>query len=264
MTIAATNPQWGSMMTKVSKQTTDVLVALDISKSMLAEDQSPNRLERAKRFSKDLIKSIRSERIGSILFAGEAYLQMPLSHDYGAAQLFLSGADVDMISSQGTALADVMVLADSTFGDRSANQKVLIIITDGEDHQTEAVEKAKALSRENVVIFTIGVGSTEGAYIIDSAQPGRIYLKDKNGDLVRSKLHDQLLKEIAKVSGGGYFHIDNAENIFKMIKAHLKTLNKQKEGEVYFEAKRSFYQYFLFVGLILLFVETYLRKRWNE
>ncbi len=260
LTIAAANPQWGMMKTKVQKQSTDVLVALDISKSMYAEDQSPNRLERAKRFAKDLLKNLRSERVGTILFAGDAFLQMPLSHDHKAAQLFLSVADADMISAQGTALSQVMVLADSTFGQENTSQKVLIIITDGEDHEEGAVEQAQSLADNNVVIFTIGVGSPEGAFVMDHSQAGRIYLKDSNGDVVRSALNDQLLKQIAKSTGGGYFHIDNAERIFKMIKSHLNNLIKKTETEVEFESKHSFYQYFLLAGIMLLFFESRLRK----
>lgn len=259
--ISWANPQWGRSLTTVKQQSTDVLIALDISKSMLAEDESPNRLIVAKRFAKDLSTEIRSERIGNILFAGEAYLQMPLSNDYAASQLFIGSADVDMISTQGTALGDVMVLADSTFGARNTAQKVLVIISDGEDHEPDAVVKAANLSEKNVIIYTVGVGTEEGGYVMDKSDKGIVYLKDKNGDLVQSKLNSTLLKDIAKASGGGYFHISNSQRTFKIIKEHLARLEKTQKGQVDFEVSRSFYQWFLFLAIILFIMEWILRKK---
>ena len=258
--VSWTNPQWGRSLTTVKQQSTDVLIALDISKSMLAEDESPNRLTVAKRFAKELATEIRSERIGNILFAGEAYLQMPLSSDYAASQLFIGSADVDMISAQGTALGDVIILADSTFGAHNTAQKVLIIISDGEDHEPDAIRKAAELAEKNVIIYTVGVGTEDGAYVMDTSEKGVVYLKDKNGDLVQSKLNADLLKDIAKASGGGYFHINNPGRTFKIIKEHLARLEKTEKGQVDFEVSRSFYQWFLLLSILLLLLEWALRK----
>ncbi|HHH49754.1 MAG TPA: VWA domain-containing protein, partial [Saprospiraceae bacterium] len=163
--IAWANPQWGTKKEKVKRKSVDVFIALDISQSMMAEDIRPNRMERARRFAQQLVEELKGERIGTIIFAGNAYLQMPLTTDYAAAALFIKSSNPKMAASQGTAISDAIDLAERTFEEENKNHKVLVIISDGENHDQEALDRAKEAKENGLLIFTVGVGTAEGGFI---------------------------------------------------------------------------------------------------
>ncbi|MEM6967554.1 MAG: VWA domain-containing protein, partial [Bacteroidota bacterium] len=163
--IGFANPQWGKKMEKAKRKSVDVFIALDISESMLANDISPNRLERAKRFAQQLVDELKGERMGTIIFAGNAYLQMPLTTDYAAAQLFLRSANTKMAPTQGTAIAEAIDLAERSFEQTNKQHKAMVIISDGENHDDEAIARAQEANENGMLIFTVGVGTPQGSLI---------------------------------------------------------------------------------------------------
>jgi Ca-activated chloride channel homolog len=197
--ILVLNPQFGTKMQEVKRVGADIIVVLDISKSMLAEDIQPNRLEKSKQAIERLIDELEGDRIGLVLFAGEAYTQLPITADYAAAKLFLSGVSTDMISKQGTNISEAIKLGVSSFGKDEGKNKAIILITDGEDHE-EDIESAIALANEkNIMINTIGIGSIEGVPIPE-IRNGTMsgYKVDASGNTVISKLNELLIKDIAQ------------------------------------------------------------------
>lgn len=250
------NPQWGSRKQKVKTKSSDVVIALDISQSMLAEDITPNRMERAKRFCSELIKKLRGERIGLIFFAGSAYLQMPLSHDYASADLFIKSASPKQAGTQGTVIADAITLGDNLFDDESPTQKAVIIISDGENHELEAIQAAAEASENGTSIFTLGIGTEEGAYIPFIERGKKSYKRDKQGNPVSSAINVGLLQDIATSGGGEFYMIDQAMTALDKLDAQIDKLEKREVEQRSFTDYNSFFQYFL-LPAILLFIFEY-------
>ena len=261
LVVAWSNPQWGTKHEKVKRKSVDVMIALDISQSMMAEDVKPNRLERSKKFIHDLIDKIKGERIGLIIFAGNAYLQMPLSTDYAAAKLFVKSANTKLAATQGTAIADAIDLADRSLRSAHKNNKALVIISDGENHETDAIQAAQNAVDEGMLIFTIGVGSEQGAYIPQIVMGQRDLKRDQSGKPVRSIINEEMLSEIAITGGGAYYNLDMGKNIFKPLKERINQLEKQELEQRVFNEFESYFQIFLAIGLLLLCIEFLLSKR---
>lgn len=257
--IAYTNPQWGSKKEKIKAKSSDIFIALDISNSMMAEDISPNRLERAKRLTEDLIKSLKGNRIGLILFAGHAYLQMPLSNDYSAAMMFVASANVKQATTQGTAISEAIDLAMRAVESDKPNQRGLIIITDGEDHEAEALTKAKEAQEKGMNIFTIGVGTTEGAFIPiprgPRARGDQRYKRDENNNAIKSALNIDMIENLAEAGGGRDYLIGEGSSIITDIRDSMDRLQKEDVETRAFTDYESYFQYFLAVGFLLLIVE---------
>jgi len=253
--LAYANPQWGNKKEKVQAKSSDVFVAMDISQSMMAEDVSPNRLERAKRLTQNIVKALRGNRIGLIYFAGSAYLQMPLSNDYSAAQLFLSSANTNQASTQGTAISEAINLALRAYEEGKANQRALVIITDGESHDDDAIQAAKDALERGLKIYTIGVGTTEGAFVPYKTSSGEQYKRDAQGYPVKSALNTDLVKELAIAGGGDSYLIGEGNTIITGIKRAIDQLEKQDVEQRAFTDYASYFQYLLAAGLILLFIE---------
>ncbi|NNE27643.1 MAG: VWA domain-containing protein [Saprospiraceae bacterium] len=268
--VAWSNPQWGTRKEKVKAQSSDVIIALDISQSMLAEDISPNRMERSKRFVSELINALRTERIGLVFFAGGAYLQMPLSSDYASAKLFVQSANPQQAGTQGTVIADAIKLSEQVFGQDNPTQKALIIISDGENHDTEAIEAAKAANSKGTFVFTLGIGSDEGAYIPVIERGKKVYKKDNNGVIVKSILNKQLLQDIAEAGGGEFYMIDQTLSAVENLKSEIARLEKQEVEQKSFTDYNSYFQYFLLLGWILLVLEFFIpnkfknKNKWKE
>ena len=259
------NPQWGSKREKVSQKSIDVFVALDISKSMNSRDIKPSRLERAKRFASKLIEELKGERIGLILFAGNAYLQMPLTNDYAAAGLFVNSANSNMAPAQGTAIVDAIDMAEESFGEENEFHKAMIIITDGENHDEEALARAKEANENGLVIYTIGVGTTKGGFIpVQNPQGYNEYKKDERGQFVTSKLNEELLNELAISGDGSYYHINDGDQIFPDIEAKINQLEKKEYEQRSFKEYNSYFQYFLLFGILFLILEFILSNRKNK
>ena len=194
------NPRKPGETNKTNRKGIDIAIALDVSKSMLAADLAPNRLERAKQFIGKLMNEMPNDRIALVLFAGKAYLQMPLTVDHGAAQMFVSSASPDAVPQQGTVISDALKMSANVFNNAEKRFKAVILISDGEDHDEDAVKTAKELAEQGVMINTVGIGSPEGANIIDPATGEK--KKDEAGNTVISKLNEEELKQIAKQPTG--------------------------------------------------------------
>lgn len=258
------NPQWGTKKEKVKRKSVDVFVALDISQSMLAEDVPPNRMERAKRFAQDLVEGLKGDRVGLIIFAGNAYLQMPMTTDYAAAQLFLRTANPDMAPSQGTAISDAIDLALRSFEEDNKSHKALVIITDGENHDQDALDQAKAANEDGLLIFTIGVGTPQGAKIPINYSGQRGYKIDKTGQEVVSKLNEQMLLDLANEGDGNYFNIAAGENVVNALQERIDKLEKREFETRAFEEYESYFQYFIAIALLFLIIEFAISYRKNK
>ena len=265
--VSAANPQWGSKRDKVKRKSVDVLIALDISTSMYADDIAPNRLERAKKFAEKLVEKLKGERIGLILFAGSAYLQMPITTDYAAAELFIRSTSPDLAGTQGTALAEAINLARRSYSEENQAHKALVLITDGEDHEGEATDAAQQARDEGIIQFTVGVGTEEGSFIPVVINGREDYKRDESGQPVRSKLNEPMLQELAKEGDGAYFHIERGDAVADALQKRIDQMEKQELEVRAFSSFNSYFQYFLAGGLLLILVEfviSYRKARWME
>jgi Ca-activated chloride channel homolog len=262
LTIAMVNPKIGTKLETIKRQGVDIVFAVDVSKSMLAEDIAPNRLEKAKQLVTQIINNLASDRIGIIAYAGKAFPQLPITTDYAAAKMFLQSMDTDMLSSQGTAINEAIQLARTYYDDEEQTNRVLIIISDGEDHSDVALDVAEAAADEGIKIFTIGVGDVKGAPI-PIKRNGIVlnYKKDNAGETVITKLNEETLKDIAEEANGEYI---NGRNTTKVVEAIRDILNKMDKKE--FEAKefaeyKDQFQWFLALGIFFLLIDIFLLER---
>jgi Ca-activated chloride channel family protein len=259
------NPQWGSKKEKVQTKSVDVFIALDISNSMLAEDVRPSRLGQAQKFGEDLVKGLKGERIGLILFAGNAYLQMPLTTDYAAAAMFVKSANTGLAPTQGTAIADVIELAENSFSEDNKQHKALVIITDGENHDDKALVKAAAASDDGMLIFTVGVGSAEGAPIPFSFNGRTAFKQDENGQQVISKMNPDMLRELATNGNGTYFNLqENSAKVITELRKRIDKIEKRDIEQRSFTEYNSYFQYFIAIAVLLLLVDLFFSYRKNQ
>jgi Ca-activated chloride channel family protein len=208
--LTVARPQFGSKLEEVKREGVEVIIALDVSNSMLATDINPSRLERARQAISQLVDQLRNDRIGLILFAGDAYTQIPVTNDYLSAKMFLASAGPDAVSKQGTAIGAAIDLGIRSFTPESDKSRALIIITDGENHEDDAVEQARMAAEKGITVHTIGIGSPEGSPIPVVSGGRTDYLKDRDGNTVISKLDEKTLREIASVTGGNYVRASNS------------------------------------------------------
>ncbi len=247
-----TNPKMGTKLETVKRRGVDIVFAIDVSKSMDAEDVAPSRLEKAKRLVSKIVDNLVSDRVGIIAYAGEAYPLLPITTDYAAAKIFLQNMNTDLVSSQGTAIDDAINLATTYFDDDDTN-KILVILSDGEDHSQKAVEAAKEAAKQGVTIFSIGIGTKKGA-VIPIKRNGSLYgyKKDKNDQTVITKLNDQVLREIAQVTGGKYIDGRNTKEVVNYIADALKKMDKKEFETTKFSEYKDQFQWFLLTGLLFL------------
>ena len=261
--IAAANPQVGTKMEEVKQTGIDVFILLDVSLSMQAEDIKPNRLEKAKYQIANLINRLRGDRIGLVIFSGEAYVQFPLTTDYSAANLFLSAVDFSSVPQPGTAIASAISLALKSFNKDVPTEKVIIIITDGEDHEGDISNVVTEANTAGIKIFTIGLGSTGGSpipvYNARGEQTG--FKKDKEGNVVLTKLDEETLKQIASLSEGEYFRGSNYEDHLDKIYEDLSELDKAEFGVKKVTDYEDRFYYFLVPAIFLLLFEFFLSER---
>lgn len=264
--LAISNPQIGTSIEKSERKGSDLMVCLDISNSMLAEDIKPNRISRAKQSLNHLIDELSNDRIGVIIFAGSAYVQLPITNDYGAAKTFIDVIDPSMISNQGTAIGAALDKAYESFGEKINNKsRSIILISDGEDNEEEAVDIAKNISKEGIVINTIGLGLPEGALIPNSKGSGKMeYKKDENGSYVMSKLNEGLLKEIAKEGNGVYIRANNSSIGLDNILARINKMDKNEYEAIAYKDYESRFYIFAFIGLIILIIEFMVFEKKNK
>ncbi len=243
---------------KVTRNGIDIMIALDVSRSMLAEDIKPNRLERAKQMLGKLIDRLKNDRIGIVVFAGKAYLQMPLTADHGAARLFLSSANTDMVPSQGTVIGEALQMCGSFFPDKEKKYKAIVLISDGEDHDEKAGDAATSLADRGISINTVGIGSPEGAPIID--QLTKQMKRDNEGNTIVSKLNEEELKGIAKKGNGIYLRYTGTDEAADKIEAQLNSMDKRSVTDFAGGSFYSFLPWLLGAALVLLLAELFLSE----
>lgn len=256
------NPQWGTKREKVNRKSIDVFIALDISQSMLAQDIPPSRLERAQKFAQDLVRKLQGERIGVIIFAGNAYLQIPLTTDYGACYQFIGDTNPNMVSAQGTAISDAIELAESSFDPENQNHKALIVISDGENHEDEAMQLARRASNNGLIIYSIGVGTENGSFIPTFVGGRSDFKRDQTGNPVRTKINEKMLEDLASAGNGSYYNLtyDNAQ-ILEDVRNQLNDIEKREFEQRVFSEFESYFQYFIGISLILIVAEFLISYR---
>jgi len=261
--IAAARPQFGSKLETVKKEGIEVMVCLDISNSMLAEDIQPNRLERAKRMLSRLVDNLDNDQVGLIVFAGEAYTQLPITNDFVSAKMFLQSIDPRMVSLQGTAIGSAINLAVRSFTPNESSEKAIVLITDGENHEDDAKGAAQAALERGIHTHVIGIGSTQGALLPDDSGRSGSYRKDETGNPVTTRLDEQMAQEIALAGQGVYAHADASNAAIQTICDALDSLQKAElESHVYADYDDKFIP-FVWLALLLLLVDMFLLDKAN-
>jgi Ca-activated chloride channel homolog len=262
--IMLSRPQFGSKIEDVKKQGVEVIIALDVSNSMLAEDIQPNRLTRAKQAITRLVDDLDNDKIGLIVFAGDAYIQIPITTDYISAKMFLSAINPNMVPKQGTAIGAAINLGARSFSPGDGKSKAMIIITDGENHEDDPVKEAEEAAKAGIVIHTIGIGSTDGVPIPLLNNGKKDYLKDVNGNTVVTKLDEEILKKIALSTNGNYVRASNSNIGLDEIYAQIKKMKKQDlESTMYTEYNDQF-QIFAALAILMLFADFIIMERKNR
>ncbi|MDP4130296.1 MAG: VWA domain-containing protein [Bacteroidota bacterium] len=253
------NPRARGASENVTRQGVDVMIVLDVSKSMLATDVKPSRLDKAKQLLYRLVDRLANDRLGLILFAGRSYMQMPLTPDHGAAKLYISEASPNAVPTQGTVFAEALQMANNSFNRNEHKYKAVVLISDGEDHDPEGVKTAKQLAESGVMINTVGIGSPEGSIIIDpeTHEPK----KDEKGNIVISRLNEPELQGISDASNGIYIRLDNLEDATITLSQRLDGIEKRALTENEFVNYKNYFPWFIAVALILLVIELYLPER---
>tara|TARA_B110000259_G_scaffold44802_1_gene51944 strand:+ start:120 stop:1157 length:1038 start_codon:yes stop_codon:yes gene_type:complete len=260
--IGLINPKIGTKLETIKREGVDIVFAIDVSKSMLAEDVAPNRLEKSKQLVTQIINNLASDRVGIIAYAGKAFPQLPITTDYASAKMFLQSMNTDMLSSQGTAINEAIQLSRNYFDDEEQTNRVLIIISDGEDHNDLSIEVAEAASEEGIKIYTIGVGSENGGPIpLKRNGVVRSYKKDQNNETVITKLNKETLRLIANEAKGSYIDGSQTAAVVEQVRAILSVMDKKEfEAKEFAEYKDQF-QWFLGIGLFFLILDVLLLER---
>ena len=260
--ISLTNPKMGSKLKTIKREGVDVVFALDISKSMLAEDIAPNRLEKAKQIISKIIDKLGSDRVGIIIYAGNSYPLLPITTDHAAASMFLQNANPDMVSSQGTDINGALELAKTYYNNDEQTNRFLIIISDGEDHQEETKQVAQNLANDGVKIYTVGVGSERGGPIpmrLNGAMIG--YKKDNKGETVITKRKPEVLQGIADAADGKYIDGNITENPVNEIAEVISNAEKTEFETKQFSDYKDQFQWFLAIGLLFLVIDVFLFEK---
>jgi Ca-activated chloride channel family protein len=255
------NPQIGTELETVKREGVDLVFAIDVSKSMLAEDIAPNRLEKAKRLTSELINQLVSDRVGIIAYASSAIPHLPITTDYTAARLFLSSLDTNMISSQGTAISAAMRLAETFFDDENQTNRVVCIISDGEDHGDDALAAASRAAQLGITFFTVAVGTEKGSVIPIKIGNSTSYKKDEKGEVVITKSDFNQMQSIAKATNGLFLDGTNTEDVVTAIIDRLKDMDKQEFEAKQFAKFKDQFQWFLGIGLFLIVLDLFLFYR---
>ena len=259
LVISLVNPKMGTKLKTVKREGVDIVFALDVSKSMLAEDIAPNRLEKSKQIISKIIDKLGSDRVGIIIYAGNSYPLLPITTDHAAANMFLQNASPDMVSSQGTAISEALELAKTYYNNDEQTNRFLIIISDGEDHQEETKQVAQTLANEGVKIYTVGVGTENGGPIpmrLNNAMIG--YKKDNKGETVITKLNSEVLQGIAAVADGEYINGNVTETPVNEIAEIIANAEKNEFETKQFSDYKDQFQWFLALGLLFLVIDIFL------
>jgi Ca-activated chloride channel family protein len=257
--LAAASLQKPGSMDAVERKGVDVVIALDVSKSMLAQDIKPNRLEVARQFIYKLMDELKDDRVGLVLFAGRAYMQMPLTTDHSAAKMYVQTAGPQVVPSQGTVIAEALKMSSSAFNSKERKYKAIILITDGEDHDPEALKTSLEIADNAVIVNTVGIGSPEGAPIADPIT--NEYKKDETGQTIISKLNEAELQQIAQTTKGIYIRLIDPQDAISKIMAQLKTIQGTILEDSAFKNYTHYFQWFVAAALLLLIIEFFFPER---
>ena len=253
-------------MEEVKREGVDLMIAIDLSHSMMAQDIKPNRLERAKQAISRLIDKLEGDRIGLVVFAGEAYVQLPITTDYSAAKLFLSTVNTSIIPTQGTKIGNAIDLCVKSFDQENNQNKAIIIITDGENHDEEAISSAKIAQEQNIYIHTLGMGLTKGGPIPFYNKYGSTseFRKDREGNIIITKLNETILKEIAQAGMGTYIRANNSKSGLSVLFDEINKMEKKEIGTMIFTNYKDRFQIFIGISLILLILNLIILQRKNN
>ncbi|MBQ9586895.1 MAG: VWA domain-containing protein [Bacteroidales bacterium] len=274
--VAWANPRMGSSVAEGEQSGIDMAVCIDVSNSMLAQDMKPNRMARSKQVVQNLMSQLGGDRISLVVFAGRAFIEMPLTNDYSATKMFLDQIGTDLISEQGTAIGDAIEKGMATLGYTENSDdgepewepnksRAIVIISDGENHEDDAIDAAKEAAKEGIMVCTIGIGSPQGSQIPIEDRSGKIidWRKDSEGNVVTTHLNEEMLRDIAKAGNGIYAHAGNGNAAVEEVVKQLSTLESQKFGASQYTAYKSQYQYPLAVALLCLLLEVFIFERRN-
>ena len=260
--IAAARPQFGTKIDTSERNGIEAIIAMDVSNSMLANDVRPSRLEKSKMLVSNLVDEMTNDKVGLVVYAGQAFVQLPITNDYVSAKMFLDGIDPSMINMQGTDIAAAIDLASKSFTQRKDVSRAIFLITDGEDNEGGAVEAAKAAAKQGIHVYVLGVGSPEGAHV---PIPGsNQYFIDEEGNLVVSRLSEDMCRQISRAGNGAYIYVDNSSSAQRELSKYVDKLAKAKlESQVYSEFDEQ-YQGFLILALVFLIIDVCLLERKNH
>jgi Ca-activated chloride channel family protein len=262
LVISLVNPKIGTELKTVKREGVDIVFAIDVSKSMLAEDIAPNRIIKSKRIVSELFNNLGSDRVGIIAYASTAIPVLPITTDFSSARMFLESLNTDMLSSQGTSIAEAINLSKNYFNDENQTNRVLCVISDGEDHEIQNNDLSDIAKEAGITIISIGVGSPNGAPIpIKENDIVKSYKKDDKGEVVITKLNENILKDMATQTGGIYFKGDNTNSVVSSIVDELKEMDKQEFESKQFVSFKDQFQWFLFVGLFLIILDVVVFER---
>jgi len=262
LVIIIAQPQFGTKVEKEKRKGIEVMIALDVSNSMLAQDVLPSRLENAKQVLSKLVDDMNDDKIGLVVFAGDAYTQLPITVDYVSAKMFLSTISPQLVPRQGTAIGSAIDLAIKSFGPKSNVGRAIILITDGENHEDDAIGAAKLAAENNIIVHVVGMGKADGSPI---PVPGTMsFWKDKDGNVVVSKLNEQMCKEIALAGKGTYVHADNGSGAYRVINKELDKLAKSDIKSNAFSEYNEQFQSFALLALLILVVDFFVFDRRNK
>lgn len=260
--VSIARPQFGSKLREVTTEGVEIIIALDVSNSMLAEDIKPNRLEAAKRSISKMLENLDNDKIGLIVFAGNAYTQVPVTTDYTATKMLLSTLSTNMVQEQGTAIGQAIELATKSYSPDNETNKALIVITDGENHEDNPIEAAREAHEKGIVIYTIGLGDTKGTPI---PLPGTSnYRKDNDGSVIMTKLNETMLIEIANAAEGKYIRANNMRIGLNALYEEIEKLDKMEMESVVYDEYEDIFQYLIFLAILLLVLDYVILNRKNK
>ena len=265
MVIALVNPKVGSKLKTVKRQGVDIVFALDVSKSMLSEDIAPSRLLKSKQIISKVIEKLGGDRIGIIAYAGKAYPLLPITTDYASAKMMLGNANTDMIPSQGTAIASAIEMTNQYFDDEDQQNKILVIISDGEDHEDDALSAAEMAKSKGIIIYSIGVGTESGGPIPIKKNDKVVgYKKDRKGEVVVTKLDKEVMMEVAQVTGGKYIDSQDTRNLVNEFTDILKGMDKKEFETQIFADYDDQFQWFLGFAILFLVLDVFFLEKKTE
>lgn len=262
LALGLVNPKVGTRLETVKREGVDLVFAVDVSKSMLTEDVRPNRLEKAKQIISRTLDNLVSDRVGMIIYAARAYPQLPITTDYSAARLFLKTVSTDLIPSQGTAISEAIEMATGYFDDEDQKNRVLVLLTDGEDHEEGFRQAAREAAEKGIRIYTLGIGTERGAPVPDFRDGRKVgYKYDRMGQVVVSQLKPDVLSEIAQITDGEYRHARSTRETVDFLMTQIEEMEKKEfEAQVFADYEDQF-QWFLGVAILLLVIDTLILER---